>query len=329
MSSEAPSSNSTIYSYEFFHVIQHADGMITRLLDTPSTPAAPDPSSPSPVLSKDIPLNQSNNTSIRIFLPRQALNNSSTLPLLVYFHGGAFIMYSAFSSLLHQFCVNIALHLNVLVVSLEYRLAPEHRLPAAYDDAMEALYWIKSQQADDWLKKYADLSNCFLMGSSAGGNMVYHVGLRTASLECRDLDPLRIKGLILHQPFFGATQRSESELRFEHDRILPLRVCDMAWQCSLPLGVDRDHEYCHPTIKDHGKDLENIKRLGWRVLVTGCDGDPLIDRQKEVAKLMEDKGMKVMTKFIEGKFHGYEFIDPSKFEELHVVLKDFMLSTVP
>ena len=140
---------------------------------------------------------------------------------------------------------------------------------------------------------------------------------------------MSIKGLILHQQFFGASQRSESELRFQHDRIIPLRTFDMAWQCSLPLGVDRDHEYCHPTIKDHGKDLENIKRLGWRVLVTGCDGDPLIDRQKEVAKLMEDKGMKVMTKFIEGKFHGYEFIDPSKFEELHVVLKDFMLSTVP
>ena len=80
-------------------------------------------------------------------------------------------------------------------------------------------------------------SNLGTHGMRNGQEHGLSCGLRTTSLECRDLDPLRIKGLILHQPFFGASQRSESELRFGHDRLIPLRACDMAWQCSLPLRL--------------------------------------------------------------------------------------------
>ena len=56
----------------------------------PSTPPSPDPDRPTPILSKDIPLNQSNKNWARIFLPWQALDNSSSSKLLlkVYFHGG-------------------------------------------------------------------------------------------------------------------------------------------------------------------------------------------------------------------------------------------------
>ncbi|GMN51220.1 hypothetical protein TIFTF001_020370 [Ficus carica] len=82
--------------------------------------------------------------------------------------------------------------LTAVVVSVDYRLAPMHHLLAAYEDAVEALHWIKS--ADDvWLRQFADVSKCFLMDTSAGGNISYHAGLR-ASTTVEKFAPLKIGG---------------------------------------------------------------------------------------------------------------------------------------
>ncbi|PON88064.1 Alpha/beta hydrolase fold [Trema orientale] len=220
-------SDQTIDPYQRLQIVRNDDGTITRLLKLPDTPASPDPTLPnSPdVLSKDVHLDQSKSTWVRIYLPRHALDNSSTsssskLPLVVNFHGGGFITFSASSSLVHDFALNSAAQLSAVVVSVEYRLAPEHRLPAAYEDAMDALHCIRSAE-DDWLRRYADLSQCFLMGGIAGANIAYHAGLRAAA-EAQSLEPIKIRGLILHQPFFGGAQRSGSELRLVNDPVLPL-----------------------------------------------------------------------------------------------------------
>jgi acetyl esterase/lipase len=311
--------------YQRLQIVLNPDGTITRLLEIPETPPTSDPSLRIPVLSKDIPINQSNNTWVRLFLPSEALDNSPTkLPLVVYYHGGGFIICSPASSIFHDFCVNMAIELRVIIASVEYRLAPEHRLPAAYDDAVEALHWIRTAQ-DDWLRKYADFSSCFLMGSSAGGNIAYHAGLRAAD-EVGHLEPLKIRGLILHQPFFGAIQRTGSELRLVNDPVLPQSASDLMWELSLPIGVDRDHEYCNPTVGGGSKLLEKIKVLGWRIFVSGYDGDPLFDRQVESVKMLEQKFVQVVAHFGVGGCHGVEFSDPQKAKALFRVAKDFILS---
>nr|XP_023900309.1 carboxylesterase 1-like [Quercus suber]POE50865.1 carboxylesterase 1 [Quercus suber] len=326
MSCQTAPSNPTIDPYQHLQIALNADGTITRLREIPNTPPTPDPSHPTPVPSKDIPLNQSNNTWVRIFLPKEALdhNSSTKLPLIVYFHGGGFILFSAASSNFHDFCANMAIDLHVIIVSIEYRLAPEHRLPAAYDDAMEALHYIKTTP-DDWLRDYADLSNTFIMGVSSGGNIAYHAGLR-ASVETDKLEPLVIRGLILHQPFFGGSQRTQSELR-DNDPNFPLSVCDLMWELSLPI-VDRDHEYCNPKVGDGPQLLEKIKLLGWKVLVVGYDGDILFEHQIESAKLMREKGVSVVSQFGEGDYHGVDMFEPAKAKALHAILKNFILSSL-
>ncbi|KAM3688514.1 hypothetical protein ACJW31_10G156300 [Castanea mollissima] len=303
MSSQTTPSNPTVDPYQHLQIALNADGTITRLREVPITPPTPDPGHPTPALSKDIPLNQSNNTWVRIFLPKEALdhNSSPKLPLIVYFHGGGFIISSAASSIFHDFCANMATDLHVIIVSVEYRLAPEHRLPAAYDDAMEALHWIKTTPD------------------------AYHVGLR-ASVETDKLEPLVIKGLILHQPFFGGSQRTQSELR-DNDPILPLSVSDLLWELSLPIA-DRDHEYCNPKVGDGPQLLEKIKLLGWKVLVVGCDGDILFEHQIESVKLMREKGVSVVSQFGEGGYHGVDLSEPAKIKALLVVLKNFILSSL-
>lgn len=299
-------SNSTIEPI----IINH-DGSVTRLMKLPNIEPTQDPNNI--VLTKDVPLNPIINTWIRLFLPRIALDNPKKFPLIFYYHGGGFIYFSASSTDNHNFCFKLAEKIGVVVASINYRLAPESRLPAAYDDAVEALHWLRTTN-EKWVQEFCDMSNCYLMGSSAGGNIAYQAGLRcAATVDEFDFDELKIKGLILHQPFFGGSQRTNSELRLENDRALPLKANDLMWEFALPEGVGRDHKFCNPTVLDEGDDecFNEIKRLRWKILLTGCYGDPLIDRQAEFVKMLRSKGVDVVEYFGEG-FHGMELLEPSK-----------------
>ncbi|OMO67775.1 Alpha/beta hydrolase-3 [Corchorus olitorius] len=322
------SENETLASVDPFKLLQitlNPDGTLTRHINLGKTPANPEESSDNPiaVLSKDITINPSNKTWVRIFLPIP--KPSTKLPVFLYFHGGGFIISSPDDTTFHEFCSNLATELHVIIVSASYRLGPEHRLPAAYDDAMEALYWIKTSN-EIWLENYADLSNVFVMGISAGGNVAYQLGLRAAE-QADNLSPLKIKGLILHHPFIGGVERTESELRSDAPLFRPC-VSDLMWELSLPIGVDRDHEYCNPTVgSSNSSAFEKIKRLGWRVFVAGCHGDQLIDRQIELVKIMEKAYIQVVSRFVGGS-HGLELLDHSKAMELFVALKDFVLSSI-
>ncbi|XP_061359002.1 carboxylesterase 1-like [Gastrolobium bilobum] len=301
---------------------KNQDGTLTRHMQFQNTQATQDlDTTLVNVLSKDVPLNPINSNWLRIFLPRTALSNQRKLPLIVYYHGGGFVYLSASSTINHDFCFKLAEKLPAVIASVDYRLAPASRLPAAYDDAVEALHWLRVTD-EKWVCEFGDVSNCYLMGSSAGGNMAYHAGLRASVGK---FDPLKIRGLILHQPFFGGSQRTESELRLINDPVLPLRSCDQMWELALPEGANRDHKYCNPTVVEEGDDIcfDEIKRLRWKILVTGCYGDPLIDRQVRLVEMLRSRGVDVVGHFGEG-FHGIELLDPSKDEPLFVRVKDFI-----
>uniref|UniRef100_A0A7C8ZGE1 Carboxylesterase n=1 Tax=Opuntia streptacantha TaxID=393608 RepID=A0A7C8ZGE1_OPUST len=154
--------------YQRAHIIPNPNGTITRLHEFfPTVPPSLSNSS-SLSLSKDVPLNPEKHSWVRIFLPSGS-GRPAKLPILIFAHGGGFVLYSAASRVFHEFCSNAASRLGALVISVEYRLAPEHRLPAAYDDVLEALSWVK-QGKDEWVKERGNFSNCVLTGQSAGAN---------------------------------------------------------------------------------------------------------------------------------------------------------------
>ncbi|CAK7336654.1 unnamed protein product [Dovyalis caffra] len=88
------------------------------------------------------------------------------------------------------------------------------------------------------------------------------------------------------------------------------------WNLALPSGVDRDHEYCNPMVDGGSKLWENLRLLGWKVMVTGCDGDPMIDRQIEFVNMLVTRDVKVLSHFSEGGYHVVELKEPSKAKTL-------------
>ncbi|XP_071713503.1 carboxylesterase 1-like [Rutidosis leptorrhynchoides] len=297
----------------------NSDGSWTRNVSYPCTLPTPDQDSDTLVLTKDVVINHVNKTSVRIHLPKQTLITTEKLPLIIYYHPGGFVLMSATSTLVHEFCNKLAMQLSAMVVSVDYHLAPEHRLPAAYDDGVEALHWVKSTQ-DPWLTKFVDFSNCYLMGSSAGASIAYHVGLR---VSINDLEPLKVNALILHHLFIGGVDRTESEIRLADAQRVTLSKCDEMWNWSLPVDASLDHEYCNVLVGGGPDDMGRIKDVGWRVMVTGCYGDLLIDRQMEFAKVMEKKGVKIECFYGDG-YHIIELNDESKANELINTISRFV-----
>ncbi|KAF8380366.1 hypothetical protein HHK36_027851 [Tetracentron sinense] len=304
--------------YEHLSMILKPDGTLTRIHESKKVPPTGDHEeslSDQPFLTKDVPLNTDNKTWVRIFRPTKIPSNNNSiasqlLPIIIYFHSGGIILFGAADMIIHELCGCFATEFPAIVVSVEYRLVPENRLPAAYDDAIDAVLWVRKQALDSngerWLRDFADFSRCFLAGCSTGGNIAFLAGLRALDIE---LEPVRISGLILNQPLFGGVQRTESELMFATDEITPLPAVDLVWDLALPIGADRDHWFCNPMVEGphHGK----IGLLG-RCLVIGYGGDLTIDRQQEFVRMLVRHGVQVVAQFDDIGFHGIDLVDPRR-----------------
>ncbi|KMS98927.1 hypothetical protein BVRB_3g067280 [Beta vulgaris subsp. vulgaris] len=306
----------TLNPYDFLHIIPNPDGSITRPKEFfPTVP--PNTSSPL-TFSKDVPLNPNKKPWVRVYLPKYS-KPVNDLPIVVFAHGGGFVVQSTASPPLDSFLSNTASQLAALVVSVEFRLAPEHRLPAAYDDVLEALFWVKEKK-DEWVSKYGDVSRCVIMGESSGGNIVYNVGLRASDLV-RELEPLIIRGLVLIQPFFGGVNPITTGVAGNLEIVF-----DLLWNLSLPLGAPLNNPYFNPMFGGGSSNLEKIKNLGWRVAFAGCDGDFMIDRQVEVFKFFKKRKLDVVGDFCKGYYHGVFIGDPTQAQKLYDFVRNVFSS---
>ncbi|KAG0453276.1 hypothetical protein HPP92_025669 [Vanilla planifolia] len=131
---------SSVVDVEIPHLIRtYKCGRIRRLNLSKLVPPAIDPRTG--VASEDVVVNRVTGLSARLYRPPAAVLSTRQLPLLVYFHGGGFCSGSAFNSTYHSYLNSLVSETGLQAVSVDYRLAPESPLPAAYDDSWEALCW--------------------------------------------------------------------------------------------------------------------------------------------------------------------------------------------
>ncbi|KAL3330146.1 hypothetical protein AABB24_034151 [Solanum stoloniferum] len=158
-------------------------------------------------MSKDVVIDSSKPIFGRMYLPESSVHQH--FPVLAYFHGGGFCIGSTTWLGYHVFLGDLSASSKSIILSVDYRLAPENRLPIAYEDCYSALEWlIKNIEFEPWLKR-ADLSQLFLSGDSAGWNIVHQVAIRAITNE---VFRGRLKGLLPIHPYFGSEKRTELEM---------------------------------------------------------------------------------------------------------------------
>lgn len=185
------------------------------------------------VIFKDSLYNTSHDLYLRIYKPKSPPSDSNLttkMPLVMFFHGGGFCFGSRTWPHMHNCCVRLASGLQAVVAAPDYRLAPEHRLPAALEDAVEAVRWVQrvaaaEEEEDAWVNNgCVDFDRVFIVGDSSGGNIAHHLAVRFGP-ESRDLDPIRVRGYVLLAPFFGGEVRTNSEAG-PREEVLTLEILD-------------------------------------------------------------------------------------------------------
>ncbi|KAJ7980080.1 2-hydroxyisoflavanone dehydratase [Quillaja saponaria] len=251
----------------------YKDGTVERLIGSPFVPPSlQDPDTG--VSSKDITISDNPSISARLYLPKLTQSNNQEnqkIPILVYFHGGGFCVESAFSFLDHRYLNLIVSQSNVLAVSVEYRLAPEHLLPAAYEDCWTALKWVTSHLAnspinsDPWLTNHGDFLKLYLGGDSAGANIVHNIALR-AGVESLS-GGVKIVGAFLSCPYFWGLKPIGSESVAGHEQSNATLLWNIIYP-DAPGGID------NPMINPVVPGAPSLAGLGCSkllVVVTGKD----------------------------------------------------------
>uniref|UniRef100_A0ACD5YNA4 Uncharacterized protein n=1 Tax=Avena sativa TaxID=4498 RepID=A0ACD5YNA4_AVESA len=268
--------------------VEHEFGRVVRPFVSP--PAAPGLDPATGVDSKDVNLGD---YSARIYLPPSA---AAKLPVIVYVHGGGFVAESAASPNGHRFLNRLAAACPAVAVSVEYRLAPEHPLPAAYDDCAAALRWVLSG-ADPWIAEHGDLARVFVAGDSAGANACHYLAIQP--------NAARLKGAVLIHPWFWGSEAVGEETRHPVTRAMGGRL----WMFACPGSTGVDDPRMNP-LAPGAPGLETLACE--RVMVCVAEGDHLRWRGRAYAEALAaargGDGVELLE--TEGEGHVFHLFKP-------------------
>ncbi|XP_010425157.1 PREDICTED: probable carboxylesterase 7 [Camelina sativa] len=246
-------------------------GRIERLSGETTVPPSLTPQDG--VVSKDVVYSPEKNLSARVYLPEKV--SVKKLPILIYFHGGGFIIETAFSPTYHTFLISAVAAANCLAISVDYRRAPEFPIPIPYEDSWDSLKWvfthITGSGPETWINRHGDFNKVFLAGDSAGGNIAHHLTTRakTERLCCDSL----ISGMILIHPYFwGKTPIDEFEVR---DVIIRQKI-EGSWGIASPNSKDGVDD---PLINVVGSEDSDLSGLGCGKVLVMVAGDDLLVTQ--------------------------------------------------
>ncbi len=211
------------------------------------------------------------------------------LPCHIYYHGGGWVLGDLDS---HDWvCRRIANAVQCAVLSVDYRMAPEHVFPAAYDDSLAAVEWAVANA--QMLK--IDPSRLSVGGDSAGGNLAAAV-----AIGLRDAGKIKLKSQILVYPAVDLSMSGNYYGKFTRESGLILTDETMKWFIDLytPKVEQRKDWRASPL---HASSLKGLPPA----LVILAGFDPLCAEGDAFAARLEKEGVKTTVKRYPGQIHGF------------------------
>lgn len=207
------------------------------------------------------------------------------LPVLLYFHGGGFVVGSVRTH--EPLCRRLAHLAGCAVLSVDYRLAPEHRFPTAVNDALDALAWLRREAAGLGL----DDARIAVGGDSAGGTLAL-----VTALQARDAAwPLSLQ--LLFYPGCGAWQDTPSHRRFAHGFVLEADTIQWFFRHYVDDAARSDWRFA-PLL---APDFEGVAPA-WIGL---AECDPLVDEGIELADRLRAARVPVALEIYRGVTHEF------------------------
>ncbi|MFB3777206.1 MAG: alpha/beta hydrolase [Bryobacteraceae bacterium] len=221
---------------------------------------------------------------MRVYAPE----SGGPMPALVYFHGGGWVVCDLETH--DNVCRAIARQAGAVVVAVDYRLAPEHKFPAAVEDCQAATLWVGENAA----RLGVDPRRIAVGGDSAGGNLATVV-----ALKCRDEGGPALAAQILVYPVTNLASFDTASYG-EFAEGYNLTRSEMEWfrDCYLARLEDAAHPHASPLLEP------NLRGLPPALVIT-AECDVLRDEGEAYAKRLEEFGVPVICTRYPGMIHPF------------------------
>ncbi|WP_180960360.1 alpha/beta hydrolase [Neobacillus cucumis] len=220
---------------------------------------------------------------VRIYTP----DGEGSFPALVYYHGGGWVIGNL--DTVEVPCRMLANRANCVVISVDYRLAPEHKFPAAAEDSYAAAKWVVENAASIQI----DPNRIAVGGDSAGGNLAAVV-----AQMARDKKEISLAYQMLIYPVTNHSYATESYTENADGYLLTKDSMIWFWNHYLRNEEDGKNPYASPL---QANDLSGLPPA---LVLTG-EFDPLRDEGEAYAERLKDAGVQVEATRYDGMIHGY------------------------
>ncbi len=247
--------------------------------------ARPTPIAVDKVIEQELTGPDNNSLRCRIYYP----TGTGPFAVLMYFHGGGFVIRDDMD-LYDQTCRMMCHHANCAVISVDFRLAPEHPFPAAPEDCYAATCWVTEQAH----ALNIDPNRLGVWGESCGGNLATVVAMMARDRNGPKLACQIIITAMLNDDFTKDSYRENGNGEY----LLTQTTMNWFWQHYLASANNAAHPYCMPC------KATNLSQLPPALVVT-VEYDPLRDEGADYAKKLSDANVATTYHCYPGLIHGF------------------------